>query len=90
MINGTIKRFTPVVSYVNKVICQTPKLISFDLPNHLHSMPDISKKINVIFVLGPPGSGKEIIVILKPIFLLYDELFYQRFISDRAFVIYFR
>ena len=70
MINGTIKRFTPIVSYVNKVICQTQKLISFDLLNHLHSMPDISKKINVIFVLGPPGSGKRIIYILKLKFLL--------------------
>ena len=69
MISGTIKRFTPIVSYVNQVISQTPKLIFFDLVNHSHSMPEISK-INVIFVLGPPGSGKGTIGILKLIFLI--------------------
>ena len=89
MINGTIKRFTPIVSYVNKVISQTPKRISFGLLNHSHSMPEISKKINVIFVLGPPGSGKGIIGILKHQFLLhYKDA--KIFISDRTFVIYFR
>ena len=72
MINGTIKHFTPIVSYVNKLFSQTPNLISFGLFNHSHSMPEISK-INVIFVLGPPGSGKGIIGILKLI-LLHDGI----------------
>ena len=78
MINGTFKRFTPIVSYVNKVISQTPKLISFGLLNRSHSMPEINKNINVIFVLGPPGSGKGTIGILKLIFLKYDA---KRFIK---------
>ena len=64
MINGTIKHFTPIVSYVNKLFSQTPSLISFGLFNHSHSMPEISK-INVIFVLGPPGSGNGITGIHK-------------------------
>ena len=58
MIHGMIKCFTPIVSQVNKFIDQTPKLTLCNSIYHSHSMPELRKKVNVIFVLGPPGSGK--------------------------------
>ena len=61
MIQQSIRNFsilTKTVSQVNKLFYQGANDRSFNIRHLSYLMPELSKKVNVIFVLGPPGSGK--------------------------------
>jgi len=58
MIYQSIRNCTSITPRVNNLISKTSGLRFYNSADLSCLMPEFKKKVNVIFVLGPPGSGK--------------------------------